>query len=310
MSGEAQEERREERGSDEVEEPALPPDPHPTRAEAEQPAPPPDAHREESVHRSDGDDRGARPDARHDDYADSDDDRGEIRTLFVSGLPADVTDREVFNAFRFAPGYESSYTKISGRFPVAFVTFYSRGAALDAMEKMQGVVFDVDLNMRIRIEEAKKNSRVKRRRDFESDRPPEKRSRDVGYPPSASVGVVGGGDKGPVAVSPAAAALAQMPGAGPTLFIANLGQTCTESELRTALNNFPGFQRLRLNNENPQVLPVAFAGFVSTEAAAEAMRGLQGVMLPSSERGGLRIEFARNPMGTPSQRNLERWGGR
>jgi len=37
-----------------------------------------------------------------------------VRTLFVSGLPLDVRTREVFNLFRFCPGFETSSISSAG----------------------------------------------------------------------------------------------------------------------------------------------------------------------------------------------------
>jgi len=45
--------------------------------------------------------------------------------------------------------------------------------------------------------------------------------------------------------------------------------------------------------------PVAFVEFQDVRFATEAMNRLQGCILLSSERGGIRIEYARNKMGEP-----------
>lgn len=39
---------------------------------------------------------------------------GDVRTLFVAGLPEDVKPREIYNLFREFPGYETSHLRISG----------------------------------------------------------------------------------------------------------------------------------------------------------------------------------------------------
>lgn len=43
--------------------------------------------------------------------------------------------------------------------------------------------------------------------------------------------------------------------------------------------------------------PVAFVEFQDVRQAAEAMGRLQGFVLLSSDRGGIRIEYAKNKMG-------------
>lgn len=45
--------------------------------------------------------------------------------------------------------------------------------------------------------------------------------------------------------------------------------------------------------------PVAFVEFQDVRFATDAMNRLQGCILLSSERGGIRIEYARNKMGEP-----------
>ncbi|XP_075245673.1 uncharacterized protein LOC142339497 [Convolutriloba macropyga] len=81
-----------------------------------------------------------------------------------------------------------------------------------------------------------------------------------------------------------------------TLFIANLGHGSTEDELSTLFNGFYGFNRLKMYRNNGQT-PVCFVEFNSSAAAILAMTALQGHILKSSEKGGIRIEFAKNRMG-------------
>ncbi|ESO90845.1 hypothetical protein LOTGIDRAFT_122701, partial [Lottia gigantea] len=80
-----------------------------------------------------------------------------------------------------------------------------------------------------------------------------------------------------------------------TLFVANLGQFCSEQELKDLFGTFQGFSRVRMHNKGGS--PVAFVEFQDLRTATEAMARLQGFMLLSSDRGGIRIEYARNKMG-------------
>lgn len=84
-----------------------------------------------------------------------------------------------------------------------------------------------------------------------------------------------------------------------TLFVANLGPAVSEDELREVFRSFPGFSRLRLHNKNGS--PVAFVEYVDVRQAAQALNSLQGFALISSDRGGIRIEFAKNKMGEPKK---------
>ncbi|KAM7483830.1 hypothetical protein LguiB_008413 [Lonicera macranthoides] len=82
-----------------------------------------------------------------------------------------------------------------------------------------------------------------------------------------------------------------------TLFIANLGPNCTEDELKEALSQYPGFNSLKMRDRGG--MPVAFADFEEIEQATEAMNTLQESTLPSSDRGGMHIEYARSKMRKP-----------
>lgn len=79
-----------------------------------------------------------------------------------------------------------------------------------------------------------------------------------------------------------------------TLFFANLGPNCTEDELKQVLSQYPGFSTLKLRARGG--MPVAFADFEELEQANKAMEELSGTMLPSSDRGGMHIEYARSKM--------------
>uniref|UniRef100_A0A915JUG5 RRM domain-containing protein n=1 Tax=Romanomermis culicivorax TaxID=13658 RepID=A0A915JUG5_ROMCU len=80
-----------------------------------------------------------------------------------------------------------------------------------------------------------------------------------------------------------------------TLFVANLGPNVDERELRDVFSVFPGFSRFRFHNKSGS--PVAFVEYTEIRHAAQAMASLQGFTLPSSDRGGIRIEYAKHKMG-------------
>lgn len=80
-----------------------------------------------------------------------------------------------------------------------------------------------------------------------------------------------------------------------TLFVANLGQLVSEQELKDLFASFPGFCRLRMHNKGGS--PVAFVEYQDVRFATQAMNSLQGFVLLSSDRGGIRIEYAKNKMG-------------
>jgi len=87
-----------------------------------------------------------------------------------------------------------------------------------------------------------------------------------------------------------------------TLFVCNLGMYATEEEIRQLFIQQPGFRRIKFNNSHESKPPVAFVNFTSNSAALRSLHAFQGVTLKSSERGGLKIEFAKKNMGAPRDR--------
>lgn len=88
-----------------------------------------------------------------------------MRTLFVSGLPIDTRQRELYLLFRGCSGYETSLLKNTQKngkptTPVGFVTFASRQDADEARRKLQGVRFDPEHSQTIRLELARSNTKV------------------------------------------------------------------------------------------------------------------------------------------------------
>ncbi|XP_021954806.1 cell wall integrity protein scw1 isoform X2 [Folsomia candida] len=79
-----------------------------------------------------------------------------------------------------------------------------------------------------------------------------------------------------------------------TLFVANLGSFITEQELKDIFGSFPGFSRLRLHTKGGS--PVAFVEYMDVRCATQSMAALQGSFLRYSDRGGIRIEYAKTKM--------------
>lgn len=79
-----------------------------------------------------------------------------------------------------------------------------------------------------------------------------------------------------------------------TLFIANLGPTCTEAELEQVLSKYSGFRTLKMKGRSG--MPVAFVDFEDVESSAAALEGLRGTTIGSSDRGEIHIEYARSKM--------------
>ncbi|XP_060192259.1 uncharacterized protein LOC132621828 isoform X2 [Lycium barbarum] len=248
----------------------------------------------------------------------------DVRTLFIAGLPEDVKPREIYNLFREFAGYESSHLRSqtsSNLQPFAFAVFADQHSALMAMYELNGMVFDFEKDSKLYIELAKSNSRSKRLRPDDGRPVSEKRikgsaaiSKDsgsgfgsihmpgmgnsayntIGYPPTQSLGKLDG-RVGNQAASKTAADPC------PTLFVANLGQSCTEQELIQVFSRCRGFLKLKM--QSTYGAPVAFVDFQDTASSTEALSHLQGKILYSSSGEGMRLEYAKSRMGMRSKKS-------
>ncbi|CAL2245158.1 unnamed protein product [Prunus armeniaca] len=247
-------------------------------------------------------------------------DRSVINTLFVSGLPDDVKAREIHNLFRRRPGFDSCQLKYTGRGNqvVAFATFFNHQSAMAALHSLNGVKFDPQTGSLLHIELARSNSRRKRKPgsgayvvidkrtkkeadtqetssddgDSETDEPSETENNDSGdkteLETTKSAETAVDSDNAVATVNEQSEKHVD---GGPcsTLFIANLGPNCTEDELKQVLSKYPGFNVIKLRAKGG--MPVAFADFEEIEQANKAMDELRGSSLPSSDRGGMHIEY-------------------
>ncbi|PKI40250.1 hypothetical protein CRG98_039368 [Punica granatum] len=122
---------------------AAPPPPAP-QAPGVAPPPPPHPHPHPLPHAS--------PVPSHD----------EVRTIFITGLPEDVKERELQNLLRWLPGYEASQVNYKGEKPMGFALFSTAQLAIAAKDTLQEMVFDAETKSVLHTEMAKKNLFVKR----------------------------------------------------------------------------------------------------------------------------------------------------
>ncbi|KAJ8774279.1 hypothetical protein K2173_009710 [Erythroxylum novogranatense] len=250
-----------------------------------------------------------------------------INTLFVSGLPDDVKAREIHNLFRRRAGFVSCQLKYTGRGNqvVAFATFSNHQSAIAAMNSLNGIKFDPQTGSILHIELARSNSRKRKagtgayvvidkrpnrgsneqkvsiddvESDFDSDaEEPETDNVDCSQDNSVIIKSETTGDPDNSMLTVNEHSEKPMEGGVQpcsTLFIANLGPNCTEDELKQVLSQYPGFNVLKLRAKGG--MPVAFADFEETQQATNVRDILQGTFLPSSDRGGMHIEYARSKM--------------
>ncbi|KAK3221873.1 hypothetical protein Dsin_008898 [Dipteronia sinensis] len=255
---------------------------------------------------------------------------GDVRTLFVAGLPEDVKPREIYNLFREFPGYESSHLRspTQSSQPFAFAVFSDQQSAIVAMQALNGFVFDLDKGSTLYIDLAKSNSRSKRSRTDDERTGSDKKARGsfssgtldsgfgsvhmpgmvnsaynmIAYPPTQSHGnfdARAANEMTAGKLNNSSAPHAQKSGTPcPTLFVANLGATCTEQELIQVFSRCPGFLKLKMQSTYGP--PVAFVDFQDTASSTASLNSLQGTILYSSPAGdGMRLEFAKSRMGKP-----------
>ncbi|WOK96983.1 U1 small nuclear ribonucleoprotein A isoform X1 [Canna indica] len=243
-----------------------------------------------------------------------------IKTLFVSGLPDDVKPREIHNLFRRRTGFDFCQLEYTGRGNqvVAFATFFNHQSAIAAISALDGAVFDPETGATLHIELARSNSRKRSRGvgaymvidkrikvtnddqelssddgDGGSDEPSGTDNDNSGSKDALNAVKSGKSTNKP---DGADATFNEQPDVPPcsTLFIANLGPTCTEEELKQVLSKYSGFHMLKMRGKGG--MPVAFADFTDIESSSIALNELQNTLLESSDRGGMHVEYARSKM--------------
>ncbi|KAK9853868.1 hypothetical protein WJX84_000021 [Apatococcus fuscideae] len=167
----------------------------------------------------------------------------ELRTVFLTGFPDDVKERELNNLLRFLPGYEASQMHWKNSQAQGFALFQHGGAARAAIDNISNLVFDEGAVLR-------------------------------SYAP-----VTNTKDNPPCN----------------TLFIGNLGDTVNEAEIRGLFANAAGFRQLKLIRG--QKSTTCFVEFADVPTAMACHAAQQGAVLTSSDRGGVRIQFSKNPFG-------------
>lgn len=213
----------------------------------------------------------------------------EVRTVFITGFPQDVKERELNNLLRFLPGYEASQMNWKNGQAQGFALFTSMATARAAIDAISQLCFD-EASV-LRCEMAHKNMYLK-------EDPTAKRPRTSGdYRPPSNYGAP------PVAppVRPVGYAPISNTHDNPpcnTLFIGNLGDNVSEAELRGLFAHQPGFLQLKLvRGTRSTSCFVEFADVASAMAVHQSQQVREGAILASSERGGIRIQFSKNPFG-------------
>ncbi|CAH9138913.1 unnamed protein product [Cuscuta epithymum] len=258
----------------------------------------------------------------------------EVRTVFISGLPEDVKERELQNLLRWLPGYEASQVNFKGEHPMGFALFSNHQFAIAAKDALQDMVFDTESKSVLHTEMAKKNLFVKRGIVTDSNAYDQsKRMRTGGdythtgyaspspfHPPPAPVWgpqaymtpppqpydpyagyhvqPVPMPVPAPIHASPSSYVPVQNMKDNPpcnTLFIGNLGENINEEELRGLFTGQPGYKQMKVLRQDRHT--VCFIEFEDVQSATNVHQTLQGAVIPSSGSVGMRIQYSKNPFG-------------
>ncbi|KAG8657621.1 cell wall integrity protein scw1 [Manihot esculenta] len=257
----------------------------------------------------------------------------ELRTIFITGLPEDVKERELQNLLRWLPGYEASQVNFKGEKPMGFALFSTAQLAIAAKDALQDMVFDAESKSVLHTEMAKKNLFVKRGIVADSSvYDQSKRLRTGGdyshsaytapspfHPPPAPVwGPHGymahapppydpyGGYPVPQVPMPTPAPMPAPSSYVPvqntkdnppcnTLFIGNLGENINEEEVRGLFSVQPGFKQMKILRQERHT--VCFIEFEDVNSATNVHLSFQGAVIPSSGSVGMRIQYSKNPFG-------------
>lgn len=255
----------------------------------------------------------------------------EVRTIFMTGLPEDVKERELQNLLRWLPGYEASQVNYKAGKPMGFALFSTAQLAVAAKDALQDMVFDSETKSVLHTEMAKKNLFVKRGMVADSNAYDQsKRLRTGGdythagyttpppfHPPAPVWGPhgymaptppydpYGGYPVAPVPMptpTPIPAPSSYVPVQNikdnppcNTLFIGNLGESINEEELRGLFSAQPGFKQMKVLRQERHT--VCFIEFEDVNSATNVHHNLQGAVIPSSGSVGMRIQYSKNPFG-------------
>eukprot|EP00193_Tetraselmis_chui_P013927 CAMPEP_0177776024 /NCGR_PEP_ID=MMETSP0491_2-20121128/14458_1 /TAXON_ID=63592 /ORGANISM="Tetraselmis chuii, Strain PLY429" /LENGTH=313 /DNA_ID=CAMNT_0019294719 /DNA_START=96 /DNA_END=1037 /DNA_ORIENTATION=- len=217
----------------------------------------------------------------------------EIRTVYISGFPADVKERELNNLLRFLPGYEASQMHWKSNQAQGFALFANGATARAAKDAVQNLCFDETAVLR--AEMAHKNMYFKDAEGATAKRPRQLPAATPGYEQYYP----GYSGYAP-APSPQPGGYQQVSNTKDnppcnTLFIGNLGDNTSEAELRAIFCHMPGFSQLKMVRNHRST--TCFVEFTDVASAMMVHQQQQGAILQSSDRGGIRIQYSKNPFG-------------
>mmetsp|Transcript_18014 Transcript_18014/g.32892 ORF Transcript_18014/g.32892 Transcript_18014/m.32892 type:complete len:263 (-) Transcript_18014:1965-2753(-) len=223
----------------------------------------------------------------------------EIRTIFITGFPKDVKDRELNNLLRFLPGYSASQLTWKNDQAQGFALFETGQNAQTACTIITGTEFDESCFLR--CEMARKNMFTR------DENQGQKRQRTTvtlpdnikkGFSNNISFNFNNNNNVSNQSCNNNGSSTSDNPPCS-TIFIGNLSDTVNEDELVGLFRSRKGFLNYKIVRGRSVN---AFIEFDDISAAIAAHDSLQGTILRSSDRGGIRIQYSKNPFGKRKDR--------
>jgi hypothetical protein len=226
----------------------------------------------------------------------------EIRTVYISGFPPDVKEREINLLFRKSPGFEGAFVKYTGVRVAAWANFDCGSSAMAAIADIEGYRFDPSQEeTELRASLARSNTKSKRPVEGapvfsdSGERPPKRRvmEREPAQTYPYSYPFV----PNYAAAAPSPVGFSQSRGPGPapapsnTLYMTTADPACTEAVMQETLRTFRGFIRLKVSKTGRTF----FAEFSEVDSAAIALAALQGQKLGSGFYE-LSVQYAKSQM--------------
>lgn len=218
----------------------------------------------------------------------------EVSTIYISGFPQDAKERELNNLLRFMHGYTACQMHYKADGPQGFAMFENAVAARAAISLVSSVQFDE--NCALRAEMARKNMFARPDETSACKRPKYAHSNFDGSAPKQNFSITAGPPEIPVAPQGFASITNQKDNAPcSTLFIGNLGDGVSETELQGLFGSQPGFVQLKIVRGTRAI--TCFAEYADLSSAMAVHQQLQGAIIASSDRGGIRIQYSKSPFG-------------
>jgi hypothetical protein len=228
-----------------------------------------------------------------------------VKTLYITGLPYDIKEREIQLLCRPYPGFEFCNLNLRYDAPSAFAKFSTREAAESALQALQGFQFDLNQpELLIRVDFAKSDTMrktvsleyyedvywdAKRRRTGRNSIGADSSYYRYYNPTDPYYAMATAGREYHKAhYDPYGYGYYHPVSSANTLYVGNLPPGCTDEDLSQIFRNLSGFKSLRLATLKTRQV-IAFVTFTDHSHCAYALSQTTGTRIRNNT---LRIEFA------------------